>query len=110
MKEIIQIEEFILQRISNIYHRPLMYGGSAEGVDLILHYYHEIWAQIFEKQEEYFAISRDVHNKQNCGAANFSFRCRSRNKCADEGEIAKYVVSQWAVISKKLGLQLPLAE
>ena len=107
MKNINQIVEFVLLRIGHIYHRPLMFGGSAEGVDLILNYYHEILAEIFEKQDEYRSINRSVHSDQNCGSATFAFRYRANHKSSNEKEISEYVVSQWMIISERLGLQIP---
>ena len=33
----------LLQRLGFIYERPLMFGGDARGVDVVLWTYHDIW-------------------------------------------------------------------
>ena len=107
MKDAGQIAEFLLSRIDQIYERPLMYGGTSEGVDIVLHYYHELWAMIFGREEEYQAISGTLHSEAGGVSASFTFNYRRSRPHASDEETVRYVVEQWARISK--GLEMPVS-
>jgi len=81
-----------------------MYGGTAEGVDLILHYYHELWAEIKDEQQKHETVLRKILKEQECGAATFSTRYRLNYPNYSESEIASYAVTQWKKISKRFGV------
>lgn len=110
MKPTAEIADFILHRIGNIYFRPLMYGGTADGVEVLLDSYHELWAEIFEKQNEYKEVSYKIHSRQKCGAMNFTLRFRKLHPNAEPEAICSYVVKHWRKISKELGLPIPYEE
>ena len=110
LKSTDEILEFIRDRIAEIYARPLMYGGSAEGADLILHNYHELWAWIQSRGHEYDRASESVHSDEQCDAANFAFRFRRNHANAAETEAARYVVAQWKRIDERLNLPNELRE
>ena len=76
MKSTAEMGAFVWDRIDQIHDRPLMYGGTAEGVDLILHYYHEIIAVIHDLEDEYQEISTITHQQEGCGSANFAVHYR----------------------------------
>lgn len=61
MRHADDIRRFIIERLGFIDDRPMMYGGSAEGVDLIIHNYHELLSFIEGCHERYRAAERDVH-------------------------------------------------
>jgi hypothetical protein len=54
------IVDFVEDRVGHLYARPLMYRGTADGVDLILHYYHELWATIHERLERRTCVLRTL--------------------------------------------------
>ncbi len=104
MKSTDQVIEFITSRIRHIYARPLMYGGSAKGVDNILHLYHELWADIVERKEDYENIRQHIYKEQECGSAGFASRYQLNHSNSSETETVKYVVEQWKKISERLGM------
>lgn len=99
-----QILNFVVERIRNIYLRPLMYGGSPSGVELILHCYHEMWSEILKCKDEYDRCRIKIHRSEGCGSSNFSNRFMELDPDAKEDEIIKYVVTQWKKISDLLGI------
>jgi len=109
MKTSQEIVNYLCQRIGQIYFRPLMYGGTGEGVGLALSIYHEMLAEIYEQQEAFTLAIRTRQAEENCEAFDFSRRYRERNPSASEQEIATYVVEQWRIVSKRLNLPIPYA-
>jgi hypothetical protein len=107
VKETEEIIRFIAYRIGHIYFRPLMWAGTAVGVDLTLHYYHELWAEIHNLQEHYLVVTRKIHEQQKCGSASFARRYGLNNPNSSEKERAIYTVEQWRKISKKMGVAVP---
>jgi len=91
------------------YHRPLMYGGSGNGVEIVLHDYHQIWAEVVERYDEFRQTWWRVLEEEDCGAANFSHRYSMNHPGASEEEIAKYVCAQWRKVSDRLGVPIPHA-
>ena len=98
---------FIASRIGHIYHRPLMYGGTADGVDLVLHYYHELWAEIVERHRDFRKAESTVSDQERCNSHNFASRYRVDHPRAEDKEIADYVVAQWRKVSGLLGVPIP---
>ncbi len=107
MKNIQNVASFIEERIGHIYFRPLMYGGTASCVDMLLHYYHELWAEIFDNKDLYDKVQRKVHDACECEALNFSGRFSFNHPEASELEMVQFVVDQWMIISKELGVSVP---
>ncbi len=110
MKPVAQILEYIALRIGHIYFRPLMYGGNAEGVDLILNNYHELWSEIVDRYDEYRNISSKVHTEQDCRKTSFAKGFKMKNLNVTEQESAFYVVDQWQKVSYALELPIPYEE
>lgn len=110
MKTTEEIADFILHRIGHIYFRPMMYGGTADGVELLLHNYHELWAEIFEKRNEYEEARYKIQKRQNCGALGFASKYRELHPDAGQDAVSEYVVKNWRKISKELGLLIPYEE
>ena len=102
-----EILAFVLDRIARISRRPLMYGGNAEGVGLILHYDFELWAEIVGRRDEYESARIEVHKGAEAGAASFSSRYREDHPEASEDEVAGHVVHQWMSIAERCGLDVP---
>lgn len=95
---------FVEKRIRHIYRRPLMYGGTAEGVDLLLHYYHELWAEINQREDDFEKATSVQRSKDGCGSLGFTFHYRRNRPDAQDEETVKYVVEQWQMISAMLSL------
>jgi hypothetical protein len=112
MKSPEEIVAYIALKIGYMYyhHRPILYGGTGAGVDLLLLNYHELWAEITNRQEELRETWHSVLNAEDCGSASFSMRYSMNNPEASQPEIAQYVVDQWRKISDQLELPLPHAE
>lgn len=106
MKSSEQISDFITDRIAAIYERPLPFGGTPDGVELVLHYYHELWVEIHEKKDEYTSVRRKIYAEQDCGSMSFAFRHKRLNQGATTDQIAAYVVGQWQRISQEFGIPI----
>jgi hypothetical protein len=100
-----KILQVVLRDLSLVYDRPLMFGGDANGVEVVLWTYHHLLAEIVERNEEYVSIRDAQHSECGCQANSFSghFRANIRKGCS-EIEAVRYPVEQWQVIDKKLGL------
>jgi hypothetical protein len=108
MKSSEEIIAYLAERIGYIYHhpRPLMYGGTAEGVDLLLWNYHEIWSEVVEKQEEFQTVRRNVLDEADCQAAGFPTRYLWDYPAATQEEVAQFVTKQWRIISDRVGVPI----
>jgi hypothetical protein len=99
-----QITEYVEERIGQVYLRPLMYGGSADGVDNLLHWYHDLWAVIHQREDDFLREASSAHADEGCDSANFAFHYRRDRPSATEAEVAGYVVSMWRRIGERLGV------
>ena len=104
MKDAGSIVQFIVERIGQVYERPRMYGGTPEGVDLILHYFHEIWAEILGCRPRLEEVSQTVHSEAGGIAMGFADSQRRRKPHCTEEEIMQLVVLQWKKVDEALGL------
>jgi hypothetical protein len=109
MRNVAEVVEYLAYRIGVIYYhdRPLMYGGTPDGVELLLYTYHDIWAQAAERESDLESVWRDALKQEDCGSANFSGRYSYNNPDADDVEVADYVLHQWRRISKSLAVPIP---
>jgi hypothetical protein len=103
------ILRFILDRIAHIGKRPLMYGGNAAGVDLILACYLELWAEIVGLRDDYEAAAAKALAEAGAGSATFASHYRQGRPDAPEDEVASYVVQKWMAIAARCGLDVPPA-
>jgi hypothetical protein len=102
------IATYLATRIGYLYyHRPLMYGGTRAGVDLLLRTYHEIWAEVTDRQGGFEETWRRFLEEEDCGSASFSARYSMDHPAATEIELAEYVVKQWRRVSEDLGIPIP---
>lgn len=104
MRDSPEIAEYVAERIRQVYLRPLMYGGTADGVDTLLHEYHDLWAMIHQREEDFLQESSSVHAAEGCDSANFAFHYLRDRPSATETEVALYVVAMWRRIGERLGL------
>ncbi|RPI74652.1 MAG: hypothetical protein EHM45_17985 [Desulfobacteraceae bacterium] len=107
MKSTEQILEFLAEQIGHIYFRPLMYGGSAEGVDLLLFHYQHLWALIIEQEQKLDEFRFKIYKELDCGAMGFSTFYKRNHPEAPEHEAVFYVVDQWKKISDGIGIPIP---
>jgi hypothetical protein len=102
-----EIVALLAQHIGLLYyHRPLMYGGTGEGVELTLINYHQIWSEVVERYDEFRETWWKVGQEEDCGACGFSTRYALNHPKASEEEIAQYVCAQWRKISDRLGVPI----
>ncbi|MGD9648231.1 MAG: hypothetical protein AB7U73_21145 [Pirellulales bacterium] len=111
MKTLAEMVAHLSYRIGEIYYhgRPLMYGGTPSGVDLLLDTLHGLWAEAVERVDEYETTQRRVHDEENCDVASFSGRYQCEHPGASAEEVAQYAMNQWRKISDRLGVPIPHA-
>jgi hypothetical protein len=101
-----EIIAFVEDRIGHIYARPMMYGGTAEGVELILYFYHELWSMIHQRHDEYQRILHQLYEAEGCGSANFTLHDGRDRPEVSEAEPARSVVEQWRKLDDRLGITI----
>jgi hypothetical protein len=99
-----QIAEVVEERIGHVFQRPLLYGGTPEAVDSILHYDDGLWAVAHEREGDFQEASAAFHLSEGCGSASFAHHYRASHPATSEDEVACYVVSMWRKIGERLGL------
>src|SRR5690242_8593971 len=88
-----QVIEFVQKRLGDIFERPLMYGGTAEGVDLILFCYYELWATILGRNDDFHRIRIEVYEELGSQARGFPLYFRRENPKATEHELCGHVIA-----------------
>jgi hypothetical protein len=112
MKDAPQITQKLLETITSIYKRPLMYGVNAGEIDAVLWQYHWLWIYIMERESDDFRDAcRLIHGRRH--SCNTSFeghfrRCTKHGAAASEVEAIEFVIRTWKKIDVKLGIPLPL--
>jgi hypothetical protein len=107
MRDAQGILQAVLLRIRHVYNRPLMYGGTPEAVDTLLHWYHEMWAVIVEAERAFERVELSVHMETGPVAAGFATVYRRRRPQSTDKQVARYVVRKWSQIDSRLGISLP---
>lgn len=92
-----QVIKNVAARIGWIYGRPLMYGGTAEGVELLLVSLHEIWAMCQQREDEYWQAFHELHGLASHGAMNCSTYFSRENPGASENETVAYYPGHYVV-------------
>ena len=112
MKSTDQVVAYLAYRIGQIYYhdRPNAYGKTAEGVELLLHTLHDIWAHAVGRSDELEDAWRAALKREDCGIGNFSARYLVDHPEADDEEAADYVVQHWRKISEALAVPIPHAQ
>jgi hypothetical protein len=107
MTSIDEVVEYLAYRTGPMYHHGAsFYGGDAKGVDLVLHDYHEIWAEIVGRFDEFRDVWWKVGDEDSCGANNFSGCYLAKHPDAPNEEVTEYVVQQWKKVSDRLGVPI----
>ncbi len=102
-----QVSEFIERRLGYVLMRPLMYGGNAEAVEMLLHSYIELWSQLNERYEDYDAARSARASALNANAMGFVGLYRRKHPKASELAAANYVALQYKKIIEQLQLPVP---
>jgi hypothetical protein len=97
-----EIVEHLVQRVMDVFQRPLMYGGTAAGVDLILHEYLALWAFVVGRESDFEQEWCSELRREKCGSANFSTRYALNHPGVKEAETAAYVVERWQAITRAM--------
>lgn len=107
MTSIDEVIEHLAYRIGLIYYdNAFAYGGDADGVETLLRTYHEVWAEIVGRYDEYREARSKISDQDDCGANNFPGCYRSKHPEADDDEVTEYVVQQWRKVSDCLGVPI----
>src|SRR5438067_1422314 len=107
MKTAEEVLAYVVDRIGHVYRRPLMYGDNADGVDLLLFAYHDLWAEIVGRQSDLGSARYELASKRGHCAMSPSTYFRREVPGGDratEAEAAAYVVDYWALMDEALGL------
>jgi hypothetical protein len=107
MKTTEEIIDLIADKIGFIYHHnPLMYGGTPEGVETLLFYYHLLWAEIVDRVDDWRTVYSDQLTAEDAGSRTFSGKYRLDHPEATDRVAIKYATDQWRKISDKLGVPI----
>jgi hypothetical protein len=99
---------FLLGLIDASYKRPLMYAGTGDAFETLMHYWHTILGFILDRKLDFDAAGQKVRKAARCPAAqSFSTYYRNRYPNASESKVANYVVSKWRSIDRLIGLEFP---
>lgn len=89
--------------IAHIYSRPKMYGQTVGEIDVVLWSYHWFWAMVQQRESEFHdAIEAVEANTVRRFAATF----REENPGASEDDILAHLLTQWRIISGRMGIDL----
>lgn len=99
-----EIAQHLVQHIGHIFKRPLMYGGNAAGVDLILDENLALWAFVVGRDRDFLQVRNAELQNQECGSANFSTRYQMKHPSATDQENVEYVVRCWQSVVRALDL------
>jgi hypothetical protein len=101
-----QIIDLIAWKIGLIYHHnPLAYGGTPEGVENLMHVYHELWSEIVERYKEYRDVMSQVYCEVECSGFAGSY-CYN-HPYATRDEVTHYVLEHWRKISDRSEVPIP---
>ena len=67
-----EILEYVIERIGEVYRKPMMWGSTGDMVENVLHHYHELWALIVHRKGEYSDAYSSVHCEEELQAALFT--------------------------------------
>ncbi len=99
-----QIIEIVEQKILNISERPAMYGCKPQDVDSLLLHIARLWAEIVDREEDFYDALMAVSDEAECGVSPFSHCFMNANPDAADSAILEFVLSQWAKIMASLGV------
>ena len=112
MRSTDDVVAYLITRIGYVYHHSgaLVYGGTAEGVNLLLRTYHEIWSVCTNREQDLAETLSAAKDAANCGAATFAGRYAMNHPEASEEEVARYAMDRFREVSDQLGMPIPHEE
>lgn len=102
-----QLSEFLELRIGHVLMWPMMFGGSAQAVDTLLHSYLELWSRLHDRYVDYESARMSRSAALKAGTANFAIHYRRRHTKETEFQAANYVALQYKKIVEQLQLPVP---
>jgi hypothetical protein len=101
-----EIVEKLIAHLRGLYERPLMFGGTAEGVELLLDSLHWTWAMCHEREADYERALADLHYEAGHQAMNcFGYYAHKYPHPTEEAKVA-HVVSCFRRLEGTLGLDV----
>ncbi len=94
----------IVDRIARVYERPLMFGGSAAGVEVLLLSLHETLAMCEDREDEFWQAFHSLHESEGHQAMNCSTFHSQQEPLASEAAIAAHVIEFFKRLNEELGL------
>jgi hypothetical protein len=101
-----QILAFLVGRIGSVYLRPRMYGGDAAGVQAVLGTYHDVWAEVAGRRDDFerAVVAVNVARGHGAMSADGYFRAHAPGGRGATEEAVAYVVAYWKAVDAALGL------
>ncbi len=97
-----EIAAWLEDAIRHAYQHPKMYAQSPRELETVLHNFHLLFLTIHERARHLY----DALSSVSAGiASGFNTIYLSEHPAAGEEEVFQYVVSQWKLVSKHLGIQ-----
>jgi hypothetical protein len=110
MKTLEEVSRYTLSRIQFVYRHPTLYSYQAHGVMTALWCFHEIWAAVNLRVDDFQTTLAKVCEEGNCGPNLFDTHYRLHlcvDRAPSEAEVTAYVIRQYQRIDERLGIVLP---
>lgn len=107
MKTSDEIVEHLQEIVTRIYLRPAMYGQNVGEVEQALFIYHQLWAFVTERSDDYFRALADAGEAAGCGNMSFDWGYRKLHPDAAEHEVLEFALRHWATVTGRLGMPVP---
>ena len=107
-----EISVELAQMIASVYLRPAMYAGATDAPESprilcgVLWTAHWAWALSHERESELMRTHQDVARESGCVCLDFVATYRERHPNASFREQTQFVLEQWKVISRRMGVPL----
>lgn len=96
-----EMAAWLADAIRSIYERPHMYGRTLDEIDLAIFNFNVIYAVLQQRERHFYdALSSLTESTTN----NFRASYLSEHPEASEQEVLDHVLSQWKLISNRLGI------
>lgn len=107
MKRDLTVIKYLLNGIEEVYQRPKMFAVSADGIMVALSLYHEIWALVSGRLDDYYSAIRKMGEEEKSGPYRFDEPYK-HEICAvlnmSEDDAIAYVIRQWQRLDERLGI------
>lgn len=89
--------------IAHIYSRPKMYGQTVGEIDVVLWSYHWFWAIVQQRESEFHDAIESVEGNT---TSSFTDVFERQNPGASEDAVVAHLLTQWRIVSERLGIDL----